>query len=140
MKINLLHIIGFFVGFIFMMFLAFIMQSCTTTKYVSVIEQRDSIVVRIDTTIIKDSVYIATYAKGDTVYIDKYKWNYIEKITRDTIVTNKEIPVIQEVETIKETVPNWCWWLLAVVIVFVVYKLVRLGIKIYTKIQSGGLL
>lgn len=118
---------------IMVLFLAFILHSCTTTKYVPVVEVRDSIVVRIDTTIIKDSVYIATYAKGDTVYIDKYKWNYIEKITRDTIVTNKEIPVVQEVETIKETVPNWCWWLLAICGAFVLYKVGRFALKVYTQ-------
>lgn len=140
MRINILHIIGFFTGFILVMFLMFILQGCTTTKYVPVVERRDSIITRSDTTIIKDSIFVDRYFSGDTLYLDKYVYKYIERISNDTIYQNKEIPVVKEVETVKDVIPSWVWWLVAVVGIYIIYKGVRLGIKIYTKVQSGGLL
>lgn len=118
------------------------LQSCKTIQYVPVEHTRDSIqyVAKHDTTIIHIKDSSERYKSNDTIYLTMWKTRLETRITHDTInvATTEQIPVIQEVE--KPVVPSWCWWLLAVVVGYGVYKVGRLAIKIYAKVQSGGLL
>ena len=118
---------------IFICFIAFVLTGCKAVK--PLIEYRDSIcyVAVHDTTktFIHDS--IDRYIKEDTVFLTKWRYKEVEKIKHDTINIGTSDKEPYEVEVIKEVVPDWCWWLLAIVAVFVGYKIVRFAIKIYAK-------
>lgn len=89
---------------IFLFLFIIIVSSCTTTKYIEIpventkIEYRDrhtiDTIYKTDSTIIKD--------KGDTIYLEKYKYLYKVKEVRDTINITDTITVVNTVEVIKE--------------------------------------
>ena len=62
-----------------------------------------------------------TALKKEVVYLDRVKTEY-----RDSLVV-KEVPV--EVEKIREVVPKWCWYLLALDVLAVI----ALGVFVYLK-------
>ena len=73
---------------------------CTTTKYVPVTEYRDRVVVKMDSLLKTDSVYVhdsvSVYIRGDTVFNDKYhlqyKDRYIVRNKSDTLIVRDSIP------------------------------------------------
>ena len=73
---------------------------CTTTKYVPVTEYRDRVVVKTDSLLKTDSVYVhdslSVYIRGDTVFKDKYhlqyKDRYIVRNKSDTLIFRDSIP------------------------------------------------
>lgn len=81
---------------------------CTTTKYTPVTEYRDRVVVKTDSFMNTDSVYIhdsvSVYIRGDTVFKEKfrlhYKDRYIVRNRSDTLVVRDSIPY--KVETRKQ--------------------------------------
>jgi len=62
---------------------------------------------------VHDSVFVENlikeYVKGDTVFLEKTKTKYIEKVRVDTLLTYKEVPVEVKIETTKfvEKQLNW---------------------------------
>lgn len=84
--------------------LGILLSSCASTKYVDVpvdrvkIEYRDR--VSIDTLYRKDSTIIRE--KGDTVFLEKYKYIYRVKELKDTINVTDTITVVKTVEVTKE--------------------------------------
>ena len=96
----------------------FLFVSCTSTKLVEVpvdkvrIEYRDRL--KIDTIIRQDSTIIKN--KGDTVFLEKYKYIYKIKERRDTINLTDTITVVQKVE-IKEEVNHLHNWQIILMIV-----------------------
>lgn len=62
---------------------------------------------------IHDSVFVENlikeYVKGDTVFLEKTKTKYIEKLRIDTLMTYREVPVEIEIEKTKfvEKHLNW---------------------------------
>lgn len=81
---------------------------CTTTKYVPVTEYKDRVVVKTDSFMNTDSVYIhdsvSVFVRGDTVFKDKfrlqYKDRYVVRNRSDTLVVRDSIPY--KVETRKQ--------------------------------------
>ena len=79
---------------------------CTTTKYVPVTEYKDRVVVKTDSFLKTDSVYVhdsvSVYIRGDTVFKDKYhlqyKDRYIVRNKSDTLIVRDSIPYKVEVE------------------------------------------
>lgn len=77
------------------------LSGCTKTIYVPVpethTEYRD--VVRVDSLVTHDSVYVRELVKGDTIYLTETKYKYIEKvkIKSDTICLSDTISVPYEV-------------------------------------------
>lgn len=73
---------------------------CTTTKYVPVTEYKDRVVVKTDSFLKTDSVYVhdsvSVYIRGDTVFKDKYqlryKDRYIIRNKSDTLIVRDSIP------------------------------------------------
>lgn len=73
---------------------------CTTTKYVPITEYKDRVVVKTDSLLKNDSVYvhdsISVYIRGDTVFKDKYhlkyKDRYIVRNKSDTLIVRDSIP------------------------------------------------
>lgn len=96
----------------------FLFISCTSTKLVEVpvdkvrIEYRDRL--KIDTIIKQDSTIIKD--KGDTVFLEKYKYIYKIKERKDTINLTDTITVVQKVE-IKEEVNHFHNWQIILMIV-----------------------
>ena len=78
---------------------------CTTTKYVPITEYRDRVVVKTDSFLKADSVYVhdsvSVYIRGDTVFKDKYhlqyKDRYIIRNKSDTLIVRDSIPYKVEV-------------------------------------------
>ena len=78
---------------------------CTTTKYVPVTEYKDRVVVKTDSFLKNDSVYVhdsvSVYIRGDTVFNDKhhlqYKDRYIVRNKSDTLIVRDSIPYKVEV-------------------------------------------
>ena len=119
--------------FVLAMFLMFIFQGCTTVRTVT--EYRDSIVYRAvhDTTIIRQTDSVDRWRSGDTVFLTRWRVREVERVRHDTISDTQVVKEPYEVEVVRERVPAWCWWLVAVVGAFVVYKVGRLALKIYTQ-------
>ena len=81
---------------------------CTTTKYIPVTEHIDRVVVKTDSLLKTDSVYVhdsvSVYIKGDTVFKDKYhikyKDRYIARNKSDTLIVRDSIPY--KVDVVKQ--------------------------------------
>ena len=100
--------------------LALVCCSCRT-KYITNTEYKEVPVVlhdtlaknilRIDTTIVKDSVYFAV--KGDTVYKERYNTKWRIKVAHDTInkVVEKPVEVVRHsFKTETKEVNRLYWW------------------------------
>lgn len=91
--------------------LVFLFLGCKSVKYVEVpvdrvkIEYKDR--TKIDTLIQKDS--IITQLKGDTVFLEKYKYLYRIKEVRDTVAKTDTITTVQTIEVEKKVneLKNW---------------------------------
>lgn len=102
--------------------LALVCFSCKT-KYITQTEYKEVPVVlhdtvaknilRIDTTIVKDSVYFAV--KGDTIYKERYKNKWRIQVVHDTINKVVKIPVEvvrtrTQTKTVVKEVNHIYWW------------------------------
>ena len=107
--------------------LALVCFSCKT-RYITETEYKEVPVVmhdtiaqniwRIDTTIVKDSVYFAV--KGDTIYKERYNTLWKIKVAQDTInkVTEKPVEVVlQSVKTETKEVCRLYWWQKALMLI-----------------------
>lgn len=116
--------------------LAVVLCSCKT-KYITETEYKEVPVVmhdtiakniwRIDTTIVKDSVYFAI--KGDTIYKERYKNKWRIHVVHDTISKVVKIPVeVARIKTKTKTVVKevnrlywWQWLLMTIGVVAILY-------------------
>ena len=100
--------------------LAVVLCGCKT-KYITETEYKEVPVVmhdtvakniwRIDTTIVKDSVYFAI--KGDTIYKERYNTKWRIKVAHDTIsnVVEKPVEVLRtSIKTETKEVNRLYWW------------------------------
>ena len=91
--------------------LGILLSGCATTKYVEVpvdrvkVEYRDR--VSVDTLYRNDSTIIRE--KGDTVFLEKYKYIYRVKELKDTVNVTDTVTVVKPVEVTKEVnkLHNW---------------------------------
>ena len=87
-------------------------SSCTTTKYVPVIEHHTDTLIQ--TKLQHDSIYIndstVITEKGDTVKIEKWHTKYVEKQVHDTLYIAKNDTVPQPYPVIKEVPAELSWW------------------------------
>lgn len=120
--------------------LAVLLCSCRT-KYITETEYKEVPVVlhdtiakniwRIDTTIVKDSVYFAI--KGDTVYKERYNTLWKIKVAHDTIskVVEKPVEVLRtSIKTETKEVNRIYWWQ-KVLILLGCASLIELIVQIY---------
>ena len=120
--------------------LALVCCSCRT-KYITQTEYKEIPVVlydtvasniwRIDTTIVKDSVYFAV--KGDTIFKEKYNTKWRIKVAHDTInkVVEKPVEVVrQSVKTETKEVNILYWWQKVLMLIGVA-SLIYLIVQIY---------
>ena len=120
--------------------LALVCFSCKT-RYITETEYKEVPVVmhdtvakniwRIDTTIVKDSVYFAI--KGDTIFKERYNTKWRIKVAHDTInkVVEKPVEVVsQSVKTETKEVNRIYWWQKVLMIIggaSLIYLVVQLG-------------
>ena len=106
--------------------------SCGSTKYIEVpvetvkTEYRNQL--RIDTVLTNDSIIIKE--KGDTVFLEKYKYIYRVKELKDTVNITDTIPVVQIVEVTKEINKLYTWQIILMclgggLVVLTGYKIVK---------------
>ena len=120
--------------------LALVCFSCRT-KYITQTEYKEVPVVmhdtisqniwRIDTTIVKDSVYFAI--KGDTIFKERYNTKWRIKVAHDTInkVVEKPVEVVRNsVKTETKEVNRLYWWQKVLMLIGVA-SLICLFIQIY---------
>ena len=120
--------------------LALVLCSCKT-KYITETEYNEVPVVmhdtiakniwRIDTTIVKDSVYFAV--KGDTIYKERYNTLWKIKVAHDTInkVVEKPVEVLRtSIKTETKEVNRIYWWQ-KVLILLGCASLIELIVQIY---------
>ena len=120
--------------------LALVCFSCKT-RYITNTEYKEVPVVmhdtisqniwRIDTTIVKDSVYFAI--KGDTIYKEKYNTLWRIKVAHDTInkVVEKPVKVLRtSIKTETKDVNRLYWWQ-KVLILLGCASLIDLIVQIY---------
>ena len=120
--------------------LALVCFSCKT-RYITQTEYKEVPVVmhdtvakniwRIDTTIVKDSVYFAV--KGDTIYKERYNTLWKIKVAHDTInkVVEKPVEVLRtSIKTETKEVNRLYWWQKVLMIIggaSLIYLFVQLG-------------
>ena len=120
--------------------LALVCFSCKT-RYITNTEYKEVPVVmhdtvskniwRIDTTIVKDSVYFAV--KGDTIYKERYNTKWRIKVAHDTInkVVEKPVEVLRtSIKTETKEVNQIYWWQ-KVLILLGCASLIDLIVQIY---------
>ena len=120
--------------------LAVVLCSCKT-KYITETEYKEVPVVmhdtvktmawRIDTTIVKDSVYFAI--KGDTIFKERYNTLWRIKVAHDTInkVVEKPVEVVRtSIKTETKEVNRIYWWQ-KVLILLGCASLIELFVQIY---------
>ena len=119
--------------------LALVCFSCRT-KYITQTEYKEVPVVmhdtvakniwRIDTTIVKDSVYFAV--KGDTIFKERYNTKWRIKVAHDTInkVVEKPVEVLRtSIKTETKEVNSLYWWqkvLMIIGVASLIYLVVQL--------------
>ena len=112
--------------------LIILLGSCTSTRYIEIpvdrikIEYRDK--TKIDTLIQKDS--IITQLKGDTVFLEKYKYLYRIKEVRDTVAKTDTVTTVQTIKVEKKVNELKNWQIILMVlgggfIILCVYKILR---------------
>ena len=134
-KTGCAQVIGTVIGVIIGILLCALLGSCTTTKYVPVIEHRTD-TVRI-TQQQRDSIYlhdsIRVSEKGDTVRIEKWHTRYIERTSHDTIYQSKtdSIPVPYKVtEYVERKRSKMEWGLIAIGTVALLGFIVWLAVRV----------
>lgn len=96
------------IGIVICLLLCLLFGSCTTTRYVPVIEHKtDTLIqtqVRHDSIYFSDSIYVSDFMRGDTVWRTEYKWRtrYIERVSHDTTYISKRDSIPVPYEVIKE--------------------------------------
>lgn len=114
-----------------------VLSSCATKREIQYVD-RD--VVKYETKIqhdtlinnIHDSVYHTVFQKGDTIYDTKYveKTKYRDRVVVriDTCYRDSVQTVIKESVKEKQIIPKWCYFCLAVCVLFLIFvirKLIR---------------
>ena len=104
--------VALIVTVIVVMLLCALLGSCTTTKYVPVVEYHTD-TLRLSSNI-HDSIYVhdSTYTKenGDTVLIERWHTRWRDRWHSDTVYRARTDSVPYPVEVIKEVPAELTWW------------------------------
>jgi len=90
------------------------MGSCTTTKYVPVVEHRTDTMLKYSS--IRDSIFVhdsvCVSERGDTVLIDRWHTQWRDRWHSDTVYRARtdSVPVPYPVEVVKEVEKPLTWW------------------------------
>lgn len=114
MKAGCLQLTGIVGAIIVALLICALFGSCTTMKYVPVIEYHTDTLIQ--TKMVKDSVYLkdSTHVseKGDTVRIEHWRTQFAKNEVHDTVYISKtdSVPAPYPVEVIKKVPAELAWW------------------------------
>ena len=112
MKAGCLQLAGIVGAIIVALLICALFGSCTTTKYVPVIEHRTDTLIQ--TNLQHDSIYvhdsIMVSQQGDTVRIEKWHTKYVEREVHDTTYISKTDSIPKPYPVIKEVPAELSWW------------------------------
>lgn len=131
---TLLYGCGMYIALAIVLLVLMLFTSCTTTKYIPVIEQRtDTLIqtrVQHDSVMLKDSINVRE--SGDTVYFTRWRTQLVKKEVHDTTYISKtdSVPVPYPVTEYVEKPLAW-WqkglmWMGVALMVIVGYRIIRL--------------
>ena len=97
-----------------LIFALFMLGGCKTKESIVIqTVEVPRIEIRIDSVLVHRTDSVVRYSKGDTVFFEKYKTLYRDriKIQKDTVSKVIEVPVEVEVEKIVTKLrTDWIWW------------------------------
>ena len=101
-----------FIAVVFIFAILLFCSSCTTTRYIPVIEKETDTLIQ--TKVIHDSIYIndstVITEKGDTVLIEKWHTKYVQKEVHDTTYISKTDSVPQPYPVPEYIEKDLTWW------------------------------
>ena len=126
------------------LFTILLLTGCSTTRTIEVpvekvrTEYKTDTVLQYKNLVVKDSVFINQYVKGDTVYRDKYKYKYINNT--DTLYRDRYIHVTDSIDRpvyidkeVKVSYVPWyakiLSWIGGITLLVLCFKLVRIYLK-----------
>lgn len=145
MVVGCLSVFSVIAGAIAALLLCALFASCTTTRYVPVVEHRTD-TLRLTQTVrdsiyLSDSIYISDFVRDDTIYktIDRWHTRYVERTRTDTIYQSRtdSIPAPYPVEVPVEK--PLTWWqqarlvLANIVLILLAVACVVWAVKLYLK-------
>jgi hypothetical protein len=112
MKAGCLHMVGMVGAIIVALLICALFGSCTTTKYVPVIEHRTDTLLQTnlqhDSIYVRDSIMVSQ--QGDTVRIEKWHTKYVERDVHDTTYISKTDSIPKPYPVIQEVPAKLTWW------------------------------
>lgn len=115
--------------------LLFIVAACTTTKYIEVPVEIETVRTEYINKLYKDSIFvhdsIDRYISGDTVYQLKYKYVYKYMNRTDTICKTDSIQIPVEIKTTEVKEVNHIKWYQSLLMCFGIAFITALGYRIY---------
>ena len=126
------------------LFTILLLTGCSTTRTIEVpvekvrTEYKTDTVLQYKNLIVKDSVFINQYVKGDTVYRDRYKYKYINNT--DTLYRDRYIHVTDSIDRpvyidkeVKVSYVPWyakiLSWIGGITLLVLCFKLIRIYLK-----------
>lgn len=128
--------------------LVLVLSGCSTIKNSALKIQKDTCYItktHVDSIYITDSIWVEKQQKNDTIWIEKVRWRtqYKGQIQKDTVYIAKN-DTIKEEKTIQlppeRYIPKWILVLALIGGGLILFFVGKYALKIYTKIQTGGLL
>lgn len=115
-KTSMMGCLGYVLGIAAGLIFAALLAGCTTTRYVPVVEHRtDTMLVNRtahDTVSIRDSIFVSQWQQGDTMWVEKIRWQTIREshTAHDTVYKSRtdSVPVPYPVEV--EVEAQLTWW------------------------------
>lgn len=110
------HVAGYIMAIGIMLLLCALFGSCTTTKYVPVIETHTDTLIQTrtqyDSIYLSDSIYISDFVRTDTVFRTVERWHtqYRDRWQHDTIYKSRTDSVPAPVPTPVEVPAKLTWW------------------------------
>ena len=145
MVVGCLSVASVIAGAIVALLLCALFASCTTTRYIPVVEHRTD-TLRLTQTVrdsiyLSDSIYVSDFVRDDTVYktVDRWHTRYVERTTHDTIYQARtdSIPAPYPVEVPVEK--PFTWWQQArlymanIVLILLAVACVVWAVRLYLK-------
>lgn len=116
MTIGCVGVAGIIAGVVAALLLCVLFASCTTTKYVPVVEHRTD-TLRLTQTVrdsiyMSDSIYVSDFVRDDTIFktIDRWHTRYVERTAHDTLYQSRTDTIPMPYPAIKEVPAELTWW------------------------------
>ena len=143
----LVYIIRGIVAVLMLAVMVCMLSSCNVQQAIPTSHQRDSVRVeyRLDSIYLyeRDSIYVEKEHKNDTILLTTTKWSVrykdVLREVHDTIAVNTTDTIVQQVKYVPayyKRVSRGFWMLLVILLAIVGVW----GVKMYYKIQKGGVL